>query len=177
VGLNYSHIDDMNLSNFRLRCLFVVLACAFLGSCSSSDSSLPQGANARVVKVIDGDTVDISIDGKVERVRLIGIDTPETKKPNTPIECYGPEASQRTTFLLPVGTPVILQRDAEARDHYGRLLGYIFRFSDNLFVNSDLMAGGFARPLAIAPNTTYSEEFSSLATNAQAAKLGLWGAC
>jgi len=167
----------MSLSNFRQRCLFVVLACAFLGSCASSDSSLPQGANARVVKVIDGDTVDVSIDGKVERVRLIGIDTPETKKPNTPIECYGPEASQRTAFLLPVGTPVILQRDAEARDHYGRLLGYIFRFSDNLFVNGDLMKGGFARPLAIAPNTTYSKEFSSLATNAQAAKLGLWGAC
>ena len=125
----------MNLSNFRQRCLFVVLACTFLGSCASSDSALPQGANARVVKVIDGDTVDVSVDGKVERVRLIGIDTPETKKPNTPIECYGPEASQRTAFLLPVGTPVILQRDAEARDHYGRLLGYIFRFSDNLFVN------------------------------------------
>jgi len=127
--------------------------------------------------VIDGDTVDVSIDGKVERVRLIGIDTPETKKPNTPIQCYGPEASERTAFLLPIGTPVILQRDAEARDHYGRLLGYIFRFSDNLFVNGDLMTGGFARPLAIAPNTMYSKEFSSLATNAQAAKLGLWGAC
>ncbi len=167
----------MSLSNFRHRYLFVVLACAFLGSCASSDSSLPQGANARVVKVIDGDTIDVSIDGKVERVRLIGIDTPETKKPNTPIECYGPEASQRIAFLLPVGTPVILQRDAEARDHYGRLLGYIFRFSDNLFVNGDLMKGGFARPLAIAPNTTYSKEFSSLATDAQAAKLGLWGAC
>ena len=68
----------MSLSNFRQRCLFVVLACAFLGSCASSDSSLPQGANARVVKVIDGDTIDVSIDGKVERVRLIGIDTPET---------------------------------------------------------------------------------------------------
>ena len=167
----------MNLSNFRQRCLFVVLAYTFLGSCASSDSSLPQGANARVVEVIDGDTVDVSIDGKVERVRLIGIDTPETKKPNTPVECYGPEASQRTAFLLPIGTPVILQRDTEARDHYGRLLGYIFRFADNLFVNGDLMKGGFARPLAIAPNTTYSKEFSSLATDAQAAKLGLWGAC
>ena len=167
----------MNLSNFRQRCLFVVLAYTFLGSCASSDSSLPQGANARVVEVIDGDTVDVSIDGKVERVRLIGIDTPETKKPNTPVECYGPEASQRTAFLLPIGTPVILQRDTEARDHYGRLLGYIFRFADNLFVNGDLMKGGFARPLAIAPNTTYSKEFSSLATAAQAAKLGLWGAC
>ena len=167
----------MSLSNFRRRSLVVVLACTFLGSCSSSDASLPQGANARVVKVIDGDTVDVSIDGKVERVRLIGIDTPETKKPNTPIECYGPEASERIAFLLPVGTPVILQRDTEARDHYGRLLGYIFRFSDNLFVNGDLITGGFARPLAIAPNTTYSKEFSSLATNAQAAELGLWGAC
>ena len=167
----------MSLSNFRRRSLVVVLACTFLGSCSSSDASLPQGANARVVKVIDGDTVDVSIDGKVERVRLIGIDTPETKKPNTPIECYGPEASERIAFLLPVGTPVILQRDAEARDHYGRLLGYIFRFSDNIFVNGDLMKGGFARPLAIAPNTAYSKEFSSLATDAQAAKLGLWGAC
>ena len=117
------------------------------------------------------------MNGRTERVRLIGIDTPETKKPNTPIECFGPEATERTKELLPEDTPVLVQRDIEARDPYGRLLGYIYRTSDQLFVNQDLIVNGFARPLSIAPNTTFAREFATLAQSAQDSKTGLWGMC
>ena len=131
--------------------------------------------------VIDGDTVDIDFaDGsgsRIERVRLIGIDTPETKKPDTPVQCYGPEASAHTESLLPAGTPVVVLRDAEARDPYNRLLGYIVRFDDGLFVNRDIIANGFARPLSIEPNSTFATEFARLAAEARRQRVGLWGAC
>jgi micrococcal nuclease len=117
------------------------------------------------------------MNGRTERVRLIGIDTPETKKPNTPVECFGPEATEHITELLPEDTPVLVQRDIEARDPYGRLLGYIYRTSDQLFVNQDLIVNGFARPLSIAPNTTFAREFATLAQSARESKIGLWGMC
>ena len=157
--------------------LVAVLTCLILSNCSSSGEPLPDGANGRIVKVIDGDTVDVSMSGRTERVRLIGIDTPETKKPNNPIQCFGPEASKHINELLPVDTPVLVQRDVEARDPYGRLLGYVYRTSDNLFVNQDLIINGFARPLSIAPNTAFASEFATLAQTAQNSKIGLWGEC
>jgi len=157
--------------------LIAVLTCLILSNCSSSSPALPDGANGRIVKVIDRDTVDVSMSGRTERVRLIGVDTPETKKPNTPIQCFGPEASKHISELLPVGTPVLVQRDVEARDPYGRLLGYVYRTSDNLFVNQDLIVNGFARPLSIAPNTAFAGEFATLAQTAQNSKIGLWGEC
>ncbi len=157
--------------------LIAVLTCLILSNCSSSSPPLPDGANARIVEIIDGDTVDVSMSGRTERVRLIGVDTPETKKPNTPIQCFGPEASKHISELLPVGTPVLVQRDIEARDPYGRLLGYVYRTSDNLFVNQDLIVNGFARPLSIAPNTAFAGEFATLAQTAQNSKIGLWGEC
>lgn len=132
--------------------------------------------NATVERVVDGDTVVLDIDGRRERVRLIGIDTPETKKPDTPVQCYGPEASARTEQLLPEGTPVLLQRDLEARDDFDRLLGYVF-LTDGTFVNLDLVENGFARPLRIEPNTAYAQQFADAARAAEAAGLGLWGAC
>ena len=155
----------------------MVLTCLILSNCSSSSEPLPDGANGRIVKVVDGDTVDVSMNDRTERVRLIGIDTPETKKPNTPIECFGPEATEHITGLLPEDTPVLVQRDIEARDPYGRLLGYIYRTSDQLFVNQDLIVNGFARPLSIAPNTAFAGEFATLAQSAQDSKTGLWGMC
>lgn len=167
----------MGMNSISRSGLIAALTCLILSNCSSSSQPLPDGANGRIVKVIDGDTVDVSMSGHTERVRLIGIDTPETKKPNTPIECFGPEATERTKELLPDGTPVLVQRDVEARDPYGRLLGYVYRTSDNLFVNQDLMINGFARPLSIAPNTAFASEFATLAQTAQNSKIGLWGEC
>lgn len=167
----------MGMNSISKSGLVAVLTCLILSNCSSSSQPLPDGANGRIVRVIDGDTVDVSMSGHTERVRLIGIDTPETKKPNTPIQCFGPEASKHTKELLPVDTPVLVQRDVEARDPYGRLLGYVYRTSDQLFINQDLIVNGYARPLSIAPNTAFAGEFAGLAQTAQNSKIGLWGEC
>ena len=132
---------------------------------------------ATVIEVVDGDTIDVRIVGRTERVRLIGIDTPETKKPDAPIECYGPEASANTTALLPVGTSVRIERDVVGRDDYGRLLGYVYRLDDGLFVNLDIIERGYATPLSIPPNTTFARAFAAAAGDAERADVGLWAAC
>lgn len=159
----------------------LVAVLALLGgtaACSSPARPTPaDGANAVIVHVDDGDTVDVTLDGERVRVRLIGIDTPETKKPATPVQCYGPEASAFTASLLPVGTEVRLERDAEARDPYGRLLAYVYRASDGLFVNRALADGGYARVLSIEPNTAHADELAEAVGAAQRARVGLWGAC
>lgn len=136
------------------------------------------GVQATVTHVVDGDTVDLHFDrGPVERARLLGVDTPETVKPNTPVQCYGPEASARTKALLEPGTEVLVQRDREARDRYGRLLVYLWRRTDGLFVNRALVADGFARTLSIAPNTAHRPDLAAAATAAAAGGSGLWGHC
>jgi micrococcal nuclease len=130
-----------------------------------------------VVRVVDGDTVVVRLPAGEETLRLVGIDTPETVKPDAPVECFGPEASARTKALLPTGTAVRLERDLEARDRYGRVLAYVYRLPDDLFVNLSLAADGFARPLSIAPNVAYSDRFAGAAAEARRAGRGLWGAC
>ena len=144
---------------------------------TTANPNLPAAPNATMVRAVDGDTIDVRIRGTTERVRLIGIDTPETKKPNTPVQCYGPEASAFTEQALPPGESVVLVRDREARDDYGRLLAYVYRATDGLFVNLDLATRGLARPLTIAPNDAHAAEFVAAARAAEAADLGLWGAC
>jgi micrococcal nuclease len=101
-----------------------LLACAAAACAPDPTAALPPG-HATVVTVIDGDTLDVRIAGRRERVRLIGIDTPETVHPTKPVECFGPEASARAAELLPVGSVVLLRRDVEARDRYDRLLAYV----------------------------------------------------
>lgn len=142
-----------------------------------SGESLPPDVGV-VVAHVDGDTADVRINGKVERVRFIGIDTPEVyHRDGSPVDCYGPEASARTRELLPLGTEVRLTGDVVGRDDYGRLLAYVYRRDDELFVNAALIADGFARPLRIAPNDTHAAEFAALATSARQAGAGLWTAC
>jgi len=136
---------------------------------------------ATVGHVVDGDTIDVHIGGRDERIRLIGIDTPETKKPDTPVECFGPEASAFTTAMLPVGTTVRIERDIVGRDDYGRILGYVFIPGDDtereVFVNDEIIRQGFAEPLSIGPNTAYAARFVESARTAEERDLGLWGAC
>ena len=159
--------------------LVVLAAACAQGSdpAAPTTTANPTDTNAVVVRVIDGDTVDLRFGDRRERVRLIGIDTPETKKPNTPIQCFGPEASDFTKHLLEVGTSVLVRRDVEARDDYGRLLGYLYRSSDGLFVNLELARLGYARPLTIAPNNAFASDFVRAASEAEATNLGLWAAC
>jgi micrococcal nuclease len=140
-------------------------------------------ANASVESVVDGDTIDVAVDGRTERVRLIGIDTPEIAHPSgagraaTVAECFGDAAAAYTRELLPAGTPVRLARDVVARDDYGRLLAYVFRASDGVLVNYELARQGYAQPLAIAPNTRFAARIVEATRWAEADEAGLWGAC
>ncbi len=149
------------------------------GDDPSVDVGAPSGiaANATVVAVVDGDTVDLAFGDDDERVRLIGIDTPETKRPDAPVECYGPEATAFTERLLPAGTAVRVERDVENRDAYGRLLGYVYRAEDGIFVNYELVRQGYATPLAIEPNVAHAELFVDAARAAEGADAGLWAEC
>ncbi len=159
----------------RRRISRSLLALLVFGGCAqASDSEVKIGI---VADVIDGDTVDLTIAGHLQRVRLIGIDTPETKHPDKPVECFGPEATRFTESLLADGTEVRIERDAEARDSYHRLLVYLFRISDNSFVNLQIVQQGFARVLTIEPNTTYMGEFVTAARNARVNNRGLWKEC
>ena len=159
-----------------------VLVVPGMSGCVDSSRSAADGL-AIVTDVVDGDTIDVEIAGRDERVRLIGIDTPETKKPNTPVECYGPEASAFTASLLPVGSTVRIERDVVGRDDYGRLLGYVHLVATDaadepaVFVNLEIVEQGFARPLTIEPNSTFARDFAAAAGRAERADRGLWAAC
>jgi micrococcal nuclease len=157
--------------------LVVAWVAGAVGDDEAAGGDAPAGQGF-VVKIVDGDTLDVELaSGAVERVRLVGIDTPESVAPDQPVECYGPEATGALKELLPVGTTVRLERDREARDRYGRLLAYVFRVDDGLFVNEALAAAGDADVLTIPPNTVYAQRLSAAVRSAQAAGAGMWGAC
>lgn len=140
-------------------------------------------AHVTVDRIVDGDTIDVRIGGRHERVRLIGIDTPELAheafgdRPANDAECFAEEAHAALASLLPVGTPLRLERDVVGRDDYGRLLAYVHRASDDLFVNLELVRTGHARPLTIPPNVTFAELMVAAARDAERADEGLWSAC
>ena len=96
----------------------------------------------KVMRVIDGDTVKIDYNGKATNVRLIGVDTPETVHPNKPVEAYGKESSNFTKNLL-LGESVCLRYDVKRTDTFGRLLGYLYRAPDGLFVNLEIVRQGY----------------------------------
>lgn len=133
-------------------------------------------AEGRVVGVVDGDTIAVRLDGREETVRYIGVDTPETKRPGTPVQCFGPVASAFNERLVE-GERVRVERGVEERDRYGRLLGYVYRASDGLFVNEALVRGGYARARAYAPNDRYAAQFDALAEAAREGGRGLWSRC
>ena len=158
----------------------VVVALLTVASCRSSSSGAAaptEPGAARVTRVIDGDTIEVKLGGDTERVRLLAIDTPETHHPTKPVQCYGKEASAHTTELLPAGTDVRLERDEEERDDYGRLLAYVYRSSDGLFVNLDLVQQGYASLLTIRPNVAHLRDFTAAESTARSQSLGLWGQC
>jgi micrococcal nuclease len=160
-----------------------LLALASWSGCTRSrpgTETLPSGEQAlraTVIEVVDGDTLDVRLAGERERIRLLGVDTPETVKPDSPVECYGPEASAHLRDLLAPGTDVLLQRDRQARDRFGRLLVYLWRASDRRFVNQTLLEDGYAQLLVIEPNTARRPALAAAERSARAARRGLWGSC
>jgi micrococcal nuclease len=156
-----------------------MVACALLAGCSD-DPGRPGDAveaNATVSRIIDGDTIVVRVDGVDERVRLIGIDTPESVDPRRPVMCFGKEASAHVESLVPPGTPVRLERDVEARDRYDRLLAYVLRASDGLFVNLAMVSDGYADQYTFPPNVAHTDEFRAAAATARSEGRGLWSAC
>ena len=136
--------------------------------------AIPAGDDTTVESVTDGDTIRVT--GGV-RVRLIGIDTPETVDPRTSVQCFGPEASARMKATLPTGTRVRLVYDVERLDRYGRTLAYVYRASDGDFVNAAMVRDGYASAYTVPPNVAHADEFVALQREARDANRGLWGAC
>ncbi len=127
-----------------------------------------------VTHVVDGDTIKISpaINGTAD-VRLIGVDTPETKKPNCAPQPYGAEASAFTTAQLQ-GHAVGLEFDVEKTDRYDRLLAYVYPPEGTMF-NETLLREGYAQLATFPPNVKYVERFQEAQAEARAASKGLWG--
>lgn len=150
--------------------------CAERGDRDGIDAeSLPAELEARVVDIVDGDTIKVELPGgEIESVRYIGIDTPESVHPGEPVQCYAKRAS-RVNERLVAGRVVSLRFDAERRDRYGRLLAYVHR--DGTFVNALLVRRGLARTLTISPNDSLAPLFERLEAAAGRAGRGLWGAC
>jgi micrococcal nuclease len=142
----------------------------------SPASSTPAAADkkyiiAKVTKVVDGDTINVLVGDKKETIRLVLVDTPETKHPTKPVEPFGPEASQFMTDTLE-GKEVKLEKDVSERDQYGRLLMYVW-LGDKM-VNELLLEKGLARVAVYQPDIKYVDSFRGTQKKAQQAGIGIW---
>lgn len=163
----------------RFVALALVALMAWVGTaCGNAAPAAPDEPGAAVIeRVVDGDTVRVRFGDRREALRLIGIDTPESVKPNTPVQCFAKEAAARLQALVPPGTPVRVERDVEARDRYGRLLGYLYRRADGLFVNLAMAQEGYANVATYPPNVAHTARIVAAVAEARAAGRGLWGSC
>lgn len=141
---------------------------------ATASSTLPPGlTSARVTRVVDGDTIEVEIDGREYTLRYIGINTPETVDPRRPVECFGQESSDFNKQLV-LGKSVGLEKDVSETDAFGRLLRYVWL--DGEMVNATLVREGYAQASAYPPDVKYQDLFSSLQAQAAEAGRGLWGA-
>lgn len=143
---------------------------------SSSAIFAVDGERAKVVKVVDGDTIELE-NGR--KVRYIGIDTPETVDPRRPVGCFGKEAKEENKRLVE-GREVVLQKDVSETDKYNRLLRYVFLPLDDgnaLFVNDYLVREGYAHTLTYPPDIKFNEKFLEGESWARENKRGLWSKC
>jgi micrococcal nuclease len=127
---------------------------------------------ATVARVIDGDTIELTTG---ERVRYIGIDTPETKDPRKAVQCFGKEASAHNKELV-LGQKVRLEKDISNEDRYHRLLRYVY-LEDGTFLNLALVTDGYARAATFPPDVKYAQVFVEAERAARTAGRGLWGKC
>lgn len=153
---------------FLRYCILLILLFAHLAGCAES---LPE--KARVHRIIDGDTIELA---NGDRVRYIGVDTPEVRKRRGDVWVYDPEpfaleASQLNIDLVK-GKRVRLEYDVQHHDRFGRLLAYVF--IDQQMVNAYLIEKGLAKTLSIPPNVKYKRQFETLADTARMKRLGIW---
>jgi len=141
---------------------------------TGSQAQVGQTENATVVKVVDGDTLDVSLNGKTERIRVIGVNTPETVDPRKSVECFGVEASNKAKSYLAVGSEVQLEADAsqDDRDKYQRLLRYIWLAGKDF--GKMMIAEGYAYEYTYDIPYKYQNEYKQAQKDAEVNKKGLW---
>ncbi|MBP2317302.1 thermonuclease family protein [Nesterenkonia lacusekhoensis] len=153
--------------------LLVVLAGAVV-SWFQQGGAAPDGDGeaATLVRVIDGDTLLVDLDGEEERVRLLNIDTPETVHPQEPVQCMGPESTERMEELVSPGDQLVLEFDEERTDHYDRLLAGVFL--DEVFINEQMARDGFGAPVYYAPNDRFLDQIEEAWNQAEAEGVGVF---
>ncbi|WP_150462124.1 thermonuclease family protein [Nesterenkonia ebinurensis] len=157
--------------------LLAILVAGALSWWQNRPPELPEGfsddaAVAELVRIVDGDTIVVELDSGEQRVRLLNIDTPETVHPNQPVKCGGPEASAAIAELISPGDLVVLEFDMEIRDHYDRLLAGVF--TEEVFINEELAAQGWAEPVYFAPNGRFLPVIEEAWAQAEADGVGLF---
>lgn len=134
---------------------------------------------AYVTRVIDGDTIEVNLNSKIQKVRYLGMNTPETVDPRRPVQCFGHEASDENKKLVE-GKTVVLTKDISDTDKYGRLLRFIYLpLSDGqmLFVDDYLVREGYAQIDTFPPDIKFADRFLAAQKQAQALNKGMWGKC
>jgi micrococcal nuclease len=162
----------------RLRaCLLLASLPALAGCQGLLEDSGPSGpVTATVVRAVDGDTLIVRRgSGARERVRVIGVDTPEDVAPDRPVQCWSRRAAEFTSKALE-GRRVTLVLGRETHDRYGRTLAYVAR-EDGFDLEVELLRGGYARTIVIPPNDDRAARYAALERTARRAGVGLWGAC
>lgn len=131
---------------------------------------------AQVVRVVDGDTIIVRLAGRDQRLRYIGMDTPETVKPGSPVEWMGPEAGKANGALV-AGRTVVLEKDVSETDRFGRLLRYVWLVDGDRWtlVDLELIVRGFAQVETDPPDVKYADRFVAALRTAREAQVGLWG--
>jgi micrococcal nuclease len=162
----------------RLSACLLFASVALLTGCQGIlDDSGPSGPiTATVVRAVDGDTLIVRrASGERERVRVIGVDTPEDVAPDRPVQCWSRRAAEFTRKALE-GRTVTLVLGRETHDRYGRTLAYVSR-ADGFDLEVELLRGGYARTIVIPPNDDRAPRYAALERSARRAGAGLWGAC
>ena len=155
--------------------LLAFAACTKSDSSGAATSTSGSGRQqATVGRVVDGDTIEVKLEGKTYKLRYIGVDTPETVDPNRPVGCFGPEASKRNKELV-LGKTVELEKDVSETDAFGRLLRYVWL--DGEMVNARLVRDGYAQVATYPPDVKYQQLLLQLQRDAREAGAGLWSSC
>jgi micrococcal nuclease len=159
----------------------LALAAATLAGCGGQDPAPSPAAvaEARVTRVVDGDTILVRLDGAERRVRLLGVDAPESVTPDRPVECYGPQAGAAARALMPRGARVSLATDPTQgdEDRFGRLLAEVTVAGDTVTVNEQLVRQGAAEVFRGDGRGRLQPALRAAAREARDAGRGLWGAC
>lgn len=172
-------------ATFMLSAVAVPVAGASTVDSSTTKSSVVTGNNKTgvlkpgtkfypVTGISDGDTIKVDVKGTIETIRFIGIDTPETKDPRKPVQCYGPEATSKMQSLVQEKKVALVADSSQGdRDRYGRLLRYVF-LEDGRHVGYEMIRGGYAHEYTYATAYQYQAEFREAERLAQQELLGFW---